>query len=175
MNRLIAYSAALALALGASAARAGEVSASLGVFTLARGLDLQLGYRADGSPWQLGYRFVRWTETFEFRGTELTDTTTTMTGPLVNYLFSPGAQRSWYVGAALYKWSQEEESLRTGTTGKDSRVAPFFGGGYRGVLGGRWYFNLGLYLSPSKLTTRTADSMEEKTGADVQVQLGIAF
>jgi hypothetical protein len=175
MSRFIACSAALALALGSCAARAGEVSASLGIFTLSRGLDVQVGYRADGSPWELGYRFVRWTETFEFRGAELTDTTTTKTGPLVNYLFSPGAQRSWYVGAALYKWSQKEESLRTGTTGEDSRVAPFFGGGYRGAFLGRSYFNLGAYLSPTKLTTRTADSMEETTGADLQVQLGITF
>jgi hypothetical protein len=53
-------------------------------------------------------------------------------------------------------------------------MAPFFGGGYarRGGIG---YWNFGLFLSPAKLTTQTADTAEETTGADVQLQLGLAF
>jgi hypothetical protein len=166
---------AFALTLATSPAQAGEVSAAIGIFTFSDGLDLQVGYRPDESHWQFGYRFVRWTEEFEFGGTELTETTTTKTGPLVNYYFRPEAQGSWYLGAALLHWTQDEKSVRTGTRDKDSKLAPFFGGGYRGKLGGAVYYNLGLFLSPAKLTTRTADSTEETTGADVQVQLGVAF
>jgi hypothetical protein len=166
---------ALACALAAPAAQAGEISAALGVFTLSDGLDLQASYRPEHSPWQLGYRFVRWTEGFEFAGTGLTETTTTQTGPLVNYLFRPEARGSWYVGVALLHWTQEEKSVRTGTRDKASTFAPFFGGGYRRRLNGSLYYNVGLYLSPAKLTTQTADSTEESTGADIQVQLGVAF
>jgi hypothetical protein len=154
---------------------AGEVTATLGVFTLSDGLDVQLGYRADHSRWQLGYRFVRWTEEFEFRETVLTQTTTMKTGPTLNYLFTPSSRASWYLGVALYRWTQEEQSARTGTIGKDSTTAPFFGGGYRGRFGGYGYFSVGLLLSPAKLTTTTVDSSEESTGADAQVLIGVAF
>jgi len=173
MKALMRHLIAPALAL--APAQAGEVSAAIGIFTLSDGLDLQVGYRPEQSRWQFGYRFVRWTEGFEFGGSKLTDTTTTKTGPLINYYFRPEARGSWYVGAALLHWTQEEKSTRTGTRDKDSKLAPFLGGGYRGKLGGSVYYNLGLFLSPAELKTSTADSTEETTGADVQVQLGIAF
>ena len=70
------------------------------------------------------------------------------------------------------RWVQEEKSSRTTTRGRDQTTAP--GGGYarRGGIG---YWNFGLFLSPAKLTTQTADTAEETTGADVQLQLGLAF
>ena len=174
--RLQAWMAvAMAVALAALPARAGELSATLGVFTLSDGLDLQLGYRPDNSRWQVGYRFVRYSEEFEVLSTVVTRTENTKAGPTLSYLFTPDARASWYVGAALYKWAREERSARTGTVGKDSTTAPFFGGGYRGRLGRYAYYNLGLLLSPAKLTTATADSSEESTGADAQVQIGFAF
>jgi hypothetical protein len=166
---------ALACALAAPAAQAGEIGAAIGVFTFSDGLDLQVNYRPERSPWQLGYRFVRSTEGFEFAGRNLTETTTTLTGPLVNYLFRPEGRGSWYVGVALLHWTQEEKSVRTGTRDKASTFAPFFGGGYRRRLSGSLYYNVGIYLSPAELATQTADSTEESTGADIQVQLGILF
>jgi hypothetical protein len=166
----------LTLALTASPALAGEFSAAVGVFTLAeKGLDLHLSYRPENSHWQYGLRYVRFTEGFDYGGAELTNTTTTKAGATVNYLFRPESRATWYLGVSLLKWTQTERSTRTGTSGKDSTTAPFFGGGYRGSIGNSAYYNLGLFLSPAKLVTRTADSAEESTGADVQLQLGIAF
>jgi hypothetical protein len=37
------------------------------------------------------------------------------------------------------------------------------------------YYNFGMFFSPAKLSTQTADSAEETTGADVQLQVGFAF
>lgn len=167
--------AGVALALAVALPARAEVSAAIGVFTLTDGLDVQLAYRAEHSPWQWGLRFVRWSEEYEFGGTSLTQTTTTKVGPLANYLFSPASRSSWYAGAALYRWTQEEQSVRTGTAGKESKTALFFGGGYQGRFARYGYYNLGILLSPAKITTRTADSSEESTGADLQVQVGFAF
>jgi hypothetical protein len=133
------------------------------------------GAEVSASTWQVGYRFVRWTEAFEFRGTVLTETTNMKTGPTLSYLFTPASPRSWYLGAALYRWTREEESERTGSVGKAATTTPFLGGGYRGRFGTYGYFNLGLLLTTKKLTTETLDSSEESTGADAQVQIGFAF
>lgn len=98
-----------------------------------------------------------------------------MIGPTLNYLFTQHARGSWYVGASVLYWEQREESLRTGTSGKDSAVAPFFGGGYTGRLGKTGFYNMGLFVSPIELTTQTADTSQTGNGADVQLQLGFAF
>jgi hypothetical protein len=67
------------------------------------------------------------------------------------------------------------EIIAHGTSGEDSAVAPFFGAGYTGRLGRTGFYNMGLFVSPVELTTQTADSLTTGNGADVQLQLGIAF
>lgn len=167
---------AAALMLASPPILAGEARVAVGAFILGGGIDLGLNYRFEGSHWQYGFRFVTWTDQWETAsGTELSETTNTKIGPTLNYLFAPAARGSWYLGASVLHWTQDEESSRTGTTDKASTVAPFFGGGYTGRIGARGYYNLGLFLSPAKLSTQTADTAEETTGADIQLQLGIAF
>jgi hypothetical protein len=167
---------AAALMLASPPILAGEARVAVGAFILGGGIDLDLNYRFEGSHWQYGFRFVTWTDQWETAsGTELSETTNIKIGPTLNYLFAPAARGSWYLGASVLHWTQDEESSRTGTTDKASTVAPFFGGGYTGRIGARGYYNLGLFLSPAKLSTQTADTAEETTGADIQLQLGIAF
>lgn len=168
---------ALALALASPYSQAGETRLAVGALTFAPGLglDLHVTHRADESPWQFGLRAVRWSDEFQFAGTSLTETTTTMIGPTLNYLFTPRAQASWYVGTSLLYWEQREKSLRTGTSGKDSAVAPFFGAGYTRRLGTSGFYNVGLFVSPVELSTQTADSSQTGNGADVQLQFGIGF
>jgi hypothetical protein len=43
------------------------------------------------------------------------------------------------------------------------------------LLGSSLYYHWGLFLSPAKLSTQTADSAEETTGADAQLLLGFTF
>lgn len=172
---------ALVLGLAASPLRAGQFTIGVGVFTLVEdGADLQLSYRPEQSHFAWGYRYLRWTDTFEdpFTGRKLTKTTTTMAGPAATYLFSPEAPRSWYLGVSVLRWSKAERSLVTGEIGTGSTTAPFFGGGYSGSIGtSPFHYNLGLFVSPgAKVNTSTSVSSEEDSGAfDVQLQLGIAF
>lgn len=171
---------ALAAALQASPLQAGQFMMGIGPFTFAEdGLDLQVSYRPDQSHWQYGYRYVRWTDTFEdpFTGRSLTKTTETITGPLVNYLFTPEARWTWYVGASVYRWSIKDKSLITGEIGSDSTIAPYFGGGFMGLMGKSFYYNAGILLSPTaKLSTSTSVSSEENSGGfDIQIHLGITF
>jgi hypothetical protein len=167
--------AAFALALASASVQAGETRLAVGALTFAPGLDLHLTWRAEESHWQLGLRAVRFSDEFQFYGESLTETTTTMAGPTLNYLFTPHSRGSWYLGTSLLYWGQREKSLRTGTIAEDSALAPFFGAGYTGRLGKTGFYNMGLFVSPVELTTETADSMTTGNGADVQLQLGIAF
>lgn len=175
MNRGALIISALVLLLAAAPLRA-ELRAGIGAFTLGGGLDVHLSYRPQHSHWMYGLRFARWTDEWETAsGTALSATTTTKVGPTVNYLFRPESRGSWYVGMSLLHWTQAERSPRTGTSGTASKVAPFFGGGYTGLLGQSFYYHWGLFLSPAKLSTQTADSAEETTGADAQLLLGFTF
>jgi hypothetical protein len=166
---------ALALTLASAPVQADDVRLAVGALTFVPGLDLHLTYRAEESHWQFGLRAVRFSDEFQFYGESLTETTTTMVGPTLNYLFTPHAQGSWYLGTSLLYWGQREKSLRTGTIAEDSALAPFFGAGYTGRLGKTGFYNMGLFISPVELTTQTADSMTTGNGADVQLQLGAAF
>jgi len=166
---------AVALAIAAPLVQAAEWRVGAGVFMLS-GIDLHASVRPENSRWQFGVRALRYTEEWQTgTGTLIGETTTTKIGPQVNYLFSPESRGSWYLGVSVMKWIQEEGSSRTGTKGKDQTTAPFFGGGYSGRLGKAGYYNLGMFFSPATLSTQTADTAEETTGADVQVQLGFAF
>jgi hypothetical protein len=167
---------ALLLTLVASPLPAGEFRIGIGPLIFVEdGLDFHVSYRPEQSHWQYGLRVLRYTDEFTFHLTTLTKTTTTQVGPTLNYLFTPEQRGSWYVGVSLLYWEQLEKSTRTGTSDKDSTTAPFFGGGYTRKMGTAGYFNFGLFLTPVSLSTRTADSSEESTGADVQLQLGFAF
>jgi hypothetical protein len=168
---------ALAFSTATAVVHAAEWRIAAGIFMLSEdGIDVHVSVRPEQSRWQLGVRALRYTEEWETTsGTSVSKTTTTKAGPQINYLFSPHERGSWYLGVSVMKWIQEEKSSRTGTRGRDQTTAPFFGGGYSGRIAGFGYYNLGLFFSPASLSTQTADTAEETTGADVQVQFGLAF
>jgi hypothetical protein len=167
----------LILLLPAATAHAEEFRIGLGIFNFAGGPDFQVNYRPNNSHWQLGYRHNRWIESFEdpFSGMDLSENTTTMTGPIVCYLLNIESSKTYYLGASLLRWSSTEESLRTGESDTESVVAPFFGGGYTRRLGKSGYFNLGAFISGAELKTETNVSGTETTGLDLQLQMGIVF
>lgn len=173
--------AASAREAGAAAPRSphpGEFRLGLGIFFIA-GVDLWAGYLLKDSQWQIGYRYVRWTDTFEdpYTGGDLTDTTETLQGPQANYLFRPEKPGSWYVGASLMQWSKTETAMMNGVSDSDSVVTPYFGGGYTRRFAKHFYWNLAMFLGPwAELETDTGVSSEESSGGfDIQIQIGASF
>ncbi len=171
---------AFAFALGVTPALGGEFQVGLGLFALApHGADVQISYRAAGSPWSFGFRHVQWMDTFHdpFTGHALSETTEARTGPLVTYRFHPQAPGSWYLGGAVYQWSKRERSLVFGDSNRDSTTAPLIGGGYTRSLGTWFYWNAGLFLGPGKtVRTKTSTGSEEDSGVfDIQLQMGVRF
>lgn len=166
--------------LSPTLALAGEFRAGAGLFMLApKGTDLQVGYQVGRSPWVLGFRHAQWTDTFHdpFTGRALSDTTTSLTGPCLSYLFRPDARGSWYLEGTLYRWRKRETSLVFGDSHTDATTAPAFGGGYTHAIGRWFYWNAGLVLSPgTKLNTQTSTGSEEDSGTfDFQIQVGVRF
>jgi hypothetical protein len=173
--------AARALEAGAAAPRPphpAEFRLGFGIFFVA-GVDLWAGFIPKNSRWQFGWRYVRWNDQFEdpYTGRGLTDTTETMQGLQVNYLFRPEKRGTWYLGASALRWSRTETSDVTGVSDSASVVAPFLGGGYTRRLGRHAYCNGGIFLSPgTTLETDTGVSSDEASGGfDIQIQLGVTF
>lgn len=172
--------AALVVALAAAPLQAAELRAALGAFVLGQnGMDLTFSYRGASSHWQYGIRYLTWVDTFSdpFTGNDLTETTNTMQGVFVDYLFDPESGAGWYVGVEALQWSKAEHSLLTLETGTDSVVAAYFGGGYLWTFGERWYWDLGMFIAPgAELSTSTSVSSEEDSGGfDIRVQFGVVF
>ncbi len=170
--------AALAALLSTSTARGGEFRVSLVEGQLlVYGTALQVGYRPEGSHWQYGFRYARWTDTFEdpFSGNKLTDNTYTLLGPTLCYLFDIESPGTWYLGVFLLKWSDREYAYFTGESDTAGETAPFFGGGYQRRIGEHFYWNLGMFLSGLTARTETSVSSTEESVFDAQAQLGIVF
>lgn len=169
------------LLIPAFQANAQELQVGVGVFALAKnGVDIQVAYRQPHSHYQFGYKHVQWTDVFHdpFTGRALTETTQSLSGPLVNYLLHPESDGTYYFGISLLKWSRTEKALLITTPpGSGATTDFYFGGGYTKHLGQFGYYNLGMYLSPTaKLYTQTAVSSEDSSGGfDIQIQVGLAF
>jgi hypothetical protein len=150
----------------------------LGVFFVA-GSDLWIGFLPRNSRWQFGYRYVSWTDNFNdpYTNNELTETTETMQGPQVNYLFRPEKRGSWYVGSSVMQWSKTEAANLNGVSDSVEVVAPFIGGGYTRHLGKHGYYNAAMFLAPwAELNTDTGVSSEQSSGGfDIQLQIGASF
>lgn len=173
--------ASILLLLLAGHAQAAGMQIGIGVFALARnGADIQIDYRVPHSPYQVGFRYVRWTDVFHdpFTGRAHSETTQSMSGPMLKYLFQPDAAASYYAGLSFLQWSRTEVPLAiTAAAGSASTTDIYFGGGYSGTVGQFGYYNLGLFISPSsELNTQTAISSEQSSGNfDIQLQAGLAF
>ncbi len=164
-----------------SVAFADEFTVALGVFNLANnGTDFQASYREGQSHWQYGYRYVQWTDTFHdpFTGRAHSDTTETLTGPVVNYLFWNESRHTPYAGVAVLKWTRTETPLLVvAPSSTQATTDLYFGGGFRGRFGEMGYYNAGMYLSPTPhLATQTAITASEQSGNfDIQLQLGLSW
>jgi hypothetical protein len=150
----------------------------LGVFFVA-GTDLWAGFLPRNSRWQFGYRYVLWNDTFEdpYTGRELTETTESLQGPQVNFLFRPEKRGTWYLGTSALQWSKSETAKANGVTDSASVTSLFLGGGYTHRLGKHVYWSGAMFLAPwADLSTDTGASSDESSGGfDVQIQIGGAF
>jgi len=159
---------------------AAELRAGFGVFLVApHGVDLSSSVWPVGQRWSYGLRYLRWLDTFTdpFSGTDLTETTETRAGLTFDYLFEPDAPASWYLSAALYRATRSEHSLVTAETETDAVTSPYVGGGYTANLGDRFYYDIGLLVSPgAELKTSTSVSSEESSASfEAQLILGMRF
>ncbi len=180
MNKLTLIAASMLLLLSTSAQAAG-LQIGIGVFALAQdGADLQISYRPPQSHYRFGFRYVRWTDVFNdpFTGNAHSKTTNTLAGPQLVYLFRPEADSGFYAGGELLKWTRTETPLLiVSPSDSRSRTDLYFGGGYSGLIGKNFFYNLGMFIAPqAELNTQTAISSEESGGNfDVQLQAGMAF
>jgi hypothetical protein len=169
------------LLLHATIANAEGFQVGVGVFALAKnGADIQINYRPPQSHYQFGYKYTRWTDVFDdpYTGHALTETTESLSGPTLSYLFHPESNGSYYLGFSLLTWSRTEKALVITTIpGSASTTDPYFGGGYSGSIGRFGYYKWGIFLAPTaELNTQTAISSEQSHGhIDTQLQIGITF
>jgi hypothetical protein len=169
----------LAFAQGSSPHLA-EVRLSLGVFNLApHGADVQMQVRKPGGKWLVGVRYAQWTDTFHdpFTGRALTETTERRSGATLDYLFQPERRFTWTVGASILRWTKAEKSLYTGEVGRAATTAPFVGGGFMGLVGSHFTYQVGMYLAPgANMHTHTSVSSEDDSGGfDIRAGFGFRF
>ena len=164
----------LILLLPATPAHTNEFAVGLGVMTLEGGTDFHVSYRLDQSHWQFGYRHIQWTDRWEWDPSK-TESTTTMTGPIVCYLFDIESSKTFYFGVSQLRWSNKLKSHMPDESDTDSVTAPFFGGGHIWRVGKLAYYKIGLFTSGATLKTETSVSSEETDGLDLQLQMGIVF
>jgi len=166
--------------LFSSGVRAGKIGGGIGILTLGGYEDLLVFYTPDKSHWILGYRHNSGTERFDdpWSGEGITDTTETMKGPIVYYLFSNQKPHSLYVAAAYYDWTLTEESLWSASSDTDSAMELFLGFGYFGWINDHIFYNAGLLLSTGtelKAEEEMYGNSTEGDGFDLQLMMGIAF
>lgn len=180
MANVLIFITCLLVPLGALA-ETGSLRIGIGIFTLAKdGADVLLNYQPDGSHYRIGATYKRWSDIFQdpFSGQQHSKTTETKAGLVVDYLFHPETDRSFFVGGGLLNWSRTETPLLVNApSGTNSTLDPYIGGGYTGNLGEHGFYNLGMYLSPTaQLSTQTTISSEESSGGfDIQLQIGLKF
>jgi hypothetical protein len=155
-----------------------EMGIEIGMFTFL-GTDFQLYYRSNESPWLIGFKSAKWTESSYLFGNKSSETTYTVAGPFIRYLFSTEADKTWYLGASMLKESMEVNCLTIGLvdSDKDSSTSPYIGGGKMGRRGKSLYYNIGFLLSPwASLSTQTAGCMDKLDGlVDVNFAIGFVF
>lgn len=152
----------------------GKVGIGLGAVFAAGGTDFTLYYRPGGSSWVVGYRYYELEEDFlpDYFDLDSSDRETrTVAGPFARYLFEPGRNESYYVGAGLYRVELEFDC----EFGSDSDAANglFLGGGLMGGLEQSVGYDVGFFLSPSlDLDVETPDC-ENLVDWDYDAVLGI--
>jgi len=143
---------------------------------------LHVNYRLSQSHFQAGYKYERWSVGIMNIVTheKITNITHSRHGPSLNYLLEPEADSTYFAGVELLKWTAQEHAVGSGggSAGASSSDL-YFGGGITGHVGGNFYYNLGLFLSPTaELTTPDMKKTSGTTSAgsfDLQLQIGLYF
>jgi len=150
-----------------------EIGIEIGVFTFL-GADAHLYYRSNESPWLIGYRYADWTEKDYNLGTY--ETKHTKKGPFVRYLFSPEADKSWYLAASFLNITEEITCFQTGDIDMDSGSGPYFGGGLMGWRGKSIYYTIGMMLGTESLSWELdCVSGVDEGDFDINVSFGFVF
>ena len=138
------------------------------------GTDFLITYRLKESPWLIGYRYAKWTETI---GSSYdNDLDNELSGLHTRYLFNPEAHGTWYLAASLLKQSRKLTCEISGDSDSDSATGPYLGGGRMGRISSFFHYNIGILLSPNETMTNDADGCsKETTAADINLAIGITF
>ena len=142
-----------------------RIGIGLGALFAAGGTDLTLYYRPDGAELVYGFRYVELEDDFIFNGLDLDSSdreTRTLAGPFVRYLFQPGRNESYYVGASMYRVKLEVECEQG--RGSDTGAGLFFGVGMMGGLKQSVGYDIGIFLSPTldlEVQTPDCESLSE--------------
>lgn len=175
--KAILAGAALALCCAAKAAAETGVAVGLVGFGALGG---QAHWQPEGSRWRVGLQYGRvpdYTFRDPFTGRPLTLEQEDFMGVFVHRQFRPGREGRWYAAAAVLRWWRKETSLDFGTSDSDTTLAPYFGGGYMRRFGSRWFWNLGILVSPwAENNVRTEGGSTENDGAaDLHADIGVLF
>jgi len=170
------------LLLSGTAANAGELQAGISfVPLLTSSPHLHLSYRPSQSHLQFGYKYQRWTDEYTNNITQLTTTRSTQTrsGPMLMYLSEIDTDSSVYYGIELLQWVAREYPVGPGgVTATTSSNDLYFGAGKTGHLNSHWYYDFGLFLSPTAdlSSPSSKNNGSSSSGSfDLQLQLGLFF
>lgn len=140
----------------------------------------QVHWQPENSRWRLGLQYGRvpdYTFRDPFTGRPLSLEQEEFLGAFVHRQFRPGRDGRWYAAAALLRWWRREKSLLFGGSDSDASLAPYLGGGYMRRFGERWFWNLGILVSPwAENNVKTEGGSTENDGAaDLHANIGILF
>lgn len=140
----------------------------------------QVHWQPEGGRWRFGLQYGRvpdYTFRDPFTGRPLTLEREEFAGAFVHRQFTPGRGGRWYAAAALLRWWRMEKSLQFGDSDSDASLAPYFGGGYMRRFGARWFWNLGILVSPwAENNVETQGGSTENDGAaDMHANIGVLF
>ena len=150
-----------------------EFGIELGLFTLG-GTDFLITYRLKESPWLIGYRYAKWTETIgSFYDNDLENE---LSGLHARYLFNPEEHDTWYLAASLLKQSRKLTCEITGDSDSDSATGPYLGAGRMGRVNKFFHYNVGILLSPNETMSNDAEGCSNETTAiDINFAIGFTF
>jgi hypothetical protein len=150
-----------------------EFGIELGFFTYS-GTDFQITYRLKESPWLMGYRYAKWTDTIGQTSYD-NELESEVSGPLVRYLFKPEADESWYLGASYLKKSRNLTCEISGDSASDSVTGPFIGGGFMGWRDRLIHYNIGILFGGGTLVNEADGCSKRTTPIDISFAIGITF
>jgi len=106
-----------------------QLGLETGIFLLFGQPDFQLSYRPARSNWIFGYRFFQFEADTDLFGQDVDESTSTIAGLNVRYVFSDRPDVDFFAGAALYERELEVECTIGSTLRRDDSDSSLFAGG----------------------------------------------